>query len=232
MTATTITDAPTSDIALIGRLAIDEGVVSTVTAVRDANVFTARAPSQERPATAIIALPLLGESVRISAFTTGFWIGLVDEPTEIAPDWHLRAYVLVGAEIRTVRVEQQKIDARHSVQGTASQPEIVAMTALLRSIRNHEQTRREHQEKLDSLVRAAHQEADDRDWCDEFDDIIERHGLPRRVREFPLRLEVTAVVYLTASGPTYEDALESISDRQVWDAMEEDDIVWTAELDD
>ena len=54
------------------------------------------------------------------------------------------------------------------------------MGALLTEARAHHATRSDHEAWRDQIVAEAHGEADDREWCGEFDDFMARVGLPRK----------------------------------------------------
>lgn len=71
-----------------------------------------------------------------------------------------------------------------------------------------------------------HEEADDRGWCTEFDDFMERVGLPRRTREYRLEVDVSATVRVTLTATSEDDAIEALSTEDVWGVLEEDDITW------
>jgi len=73
-----------------------------------------------------------------------------------------------------------KADARQVVTGRASEGERAAMVALLEQARAHAATVQTHSQWVDNLVEGAHSEANDREWCEEFDDFMDRMGLPRK----------------------------------------------------
>lgn len=61
---------------------------------------------------------------------------------------------------------------------------------------------------VDDLVEKAHEEADNRGWCDEFDDFMENVGLPRRSKEYTVEVDVTVRVSVSVTATTEEEALE------------------------
>ena len=56
-------------------------------------------------------------------------------------------------------------------------------------------------------------------------------GLPRRVRDYGLSVEVTATVYISRSGTSAEEAIDNLTRTDVWAALSADNIDWTAEED-
>ena len=71
-----------------------------------------------------------------------------------------------------------------------------------------------------------HSEADDRQWCGEFDDFMDRVGLPRRSREYDLEVEVSATVRVTLTATSEEEATDALTREDVWAALGEDNITW------
>lgn len=92
-------------------------------------------------------------------------------------------------------------------------------TASLHDDLRSERTRREYlerevehaQARLDSIVEAAHEYADDKNLCSEFDEFMERQGLPGRVREFTLR--VTVELDLSVEARSSEEAENMAEDE-------------------
>ena len=85
---------------------------------------------------------------------------------------------------------------------------------------------RDHEAWRDRLVSEAHSEADDRQWCGEFDDFMDRVGLPRRSREYDLEVEVSATVRVTLTATSEEEATDALTRENVWAALGEDNITW------
>lgn len=73
----------------------------------------------------------------------------------------------------------------------------------------------EHERWKERLVERLHREANDRDYCSEFDDVMEDLGLPRRERDY----EVTVTVRLRISvGVTAGSPGDARDDVQQWDS--------------
>lgn len=227
---TLTTDPAVSGLDLIGRPAVVDQKLTTITAADDTHLFTARDPETALDPTTVIPLPVVGEYVEmpdvIPSPVQGYWLGPVDEH-RIGE--HFTALVLVGTTITEVVMPTTQADARRLVTGAAA--ERAAMEALLTETRAHRCTRREHAEWVDRLVRIAHEEADDRGWCGEFDEVCDRIGIARRTRDYDLCVEVTATVRLTRSASSAEEAIDSLTREDVWAAMGADNIEWDAEED-
>jgi hypothetical protein len=71
------------------------------------------------------------------------------------------------------------------------------------------------------LVEDAHQTATDRDWCGEFDDFMEDHGLPRREREWEVTVQATVTVTRTVTASSEDDAKSKAEE-----AFSNDDIAY------
>lgn len=229
-------DAPTT-IDLVGRPALDPNrVLTTVTAVRGSEVFTAQEPGRSRLGSEVVALPVTGERVVGIEGEEGarvYWLGLVQEPIGafVAADGVLTVYLLIGGAVREVKVQPGIVDARRTVTGRASEDERAAMDALLTEARAHHCTRTEHNRRMDHLVAEAHQEADEQEWCEQFDDFMARNGLPRRTRSYDLRVTVSATLYVQRDAASAEAALESLDRADVLAVLGHDDFEWEAEED-
>lgn len=79
-----------------------------------------------------------------------------------------------------------------------------------------------HAEQIDEIVRVAHEEADVRDWCEEFDGIMDRLGLPRREREYSVRVRYSGSVVLSVTATSEDEALSLVSLQSVRDELEND----------
>ncbi|MEV8027423.1 hypothetical protein [Cellulosimicrobium funkei] len=91
-TETTTAPAPTWSIDLIGRPALRDGAMTTITAVRGEHIYTADIPGVAHAATELVPLPVLGEHVRTTTGTVGYWIGRIDD--EPVPAGIVRALLL------------------------------------------------------------------------------------------------------------------------------------------
>ena len=254
--STMTTDAAVGGLDLVGRPAVVDQKLTTITAVDGSQVFTAREPASAVDAADVVVLPIVGEYVEfpdvIPSPVQGYWLGPVDQivgeyvempdviPSPVQGYWlgpvdqtrfgeTFTALLLVGTGVTEVVMPTSKADARRIVTGAAG--ERAAMEALLAEARAHRCTRREHAAWVDRLVVDAHEEADDRGWCTSFDDFMDRAGLPRRTRDYDLCVEVTATVRVTRSASSPREAIDGLTREEVWAAMGADNIEWDAEED-
>lgn len=96
------------------------------------------------------------------------------------------------------------------------------IAALLRGFDEAQTWRRAHQNaetrialkqgQIDRIVERAHQEAEDRGWCSEFDDIMDDLGLPRRSRTYQVRTRVTFEVEIDIDGIEAASEDDAIND--------------------
>lgn len=84
-----------------------------------------------------------------------------------------------------------------------------------------ERERRDNAAKLDAILEDAHELAEDHDWCSVYDDLLERHGLPAREREYEVEVRATVRVSLTVSARDLEAAREKAEDEdsEITDAI-------------
>jgi len=231
---TTMTsEAPAWSVDLVGRPAAVDREITTVTALRGNEVFTDREPGRGRDEGEVVALPVTGEFVHIDAgeaeVARGYWLGLAEQTTRVGDE--ITVLLLAASIVREVTVRLELVEARRVVSGRATDGERAAMGALLAEARAHRRTRRDHAAWLDRLTEEAHTEADDRDWCGDFDDFMARVGLARRTRDYDLRVEVTATVYLTRNANSGEEAIDALTCEDVREALSCGDIKWEAEPD-
>lgn len=113
---------------------------------------------------------------------------------------HLMGGAIVNLGEPAVRPWQTPETQAHLIDTEASMPRLY-LDAILRQYelarnqkRLFEQQRADAeraQAKIDEIVDRMHTEADDRGWCEEFDDICDELGLPRRNRPYKVETEVT-----------------------------------------
>lgn len=178
-----------------------------------------------------VPLPRLGETVEVveagRTLLAGVWLGLVS--TAVQAGSLEVAVVACGVVVRQW-VATALLDCRQVVTGRLEGDDAVLL-ALLGEIRERRAEQDARTAWLERLVSDAHEEANDRDWCSDFDDFMERAGLPRRERDYEVRVEVTATVYMTRTATSEEDAHEGIDRSDVWDALDADAIDWTVDRD-
>ena len=223
-------EAPVWSIDLVGRPAVVDHEITTVTALRGTEVFTAREPGTGREAETVVMLPVTGEFVEMpevmpgNETVKGYWLGPVEAGTRVHETFSV--FVLAGSTVRRLVLPVTKADARQLVKGRATEGERAALGALLTEARAHNCTRRDHEAWRDRLVSEAHSEADDRQWCGEFDDFMDRVGLPRRSRDYDLEVEVSATVRVTLTATSEDEAIDALTREDVWAALGEDNITW------
>jgi hypothetical protein len=76
-------------------------------------------------------------------------------------------------------------------------------------IQDFQTTKAEHERWKERLTARLHEEADNRDYCSEFDDVMEELGLPRRRR--PIEVTVTVTVELSVTRDARDDD-EAVAD--------------------
>lgn len=77
----------------------------------------------------------------------------------------------------------------------------------------------EAEQKLTDLWAALEQEAEERDWCEDYDDFAREHGGPSRDREYLVTVRVTAKK--NASSSDLEDVIYGMDHSDLEDAIEE-----------
>ncbi len=77
----------------------------------------------------------------------------------------------------------------------------------------------DHQAWKDRLVEVAHDEANKRGWCSEFDDLMDSLDLPGRVREFDFEVRFTSAVTVTVEGRNADDAGERVDAEAVIETL-------------
>lgn len=155
-------EAPPWSTDLVGRPAVVDHEITTVTALRGTQVFTAREPGTAREAETVVMLPVTGEIVEIpdvlpkGETVTGYWLGTVEQGSRVHEAFSV--LVLSDATVHQLVVPVAKADARQVVKARATEGEQSAMVALLGEARAHIRTRRDHAAWVDRLVADAH-------WC-------------------------------------------------------------------
>lgn len=189
----------------------------------------------EKADTAGVPLPFIGEPVRLPRLGTGLgpveglWVG-VREGARLAR----------GATVARVLTEDTVVEhevgpdcaetvlalhASRAVIGSTDGAQVAgarAVAALLARLDEADQSRQEaaadHERWRADLAEAAHQEADEREWCSEFDDFLEQVGLPRRSRDWRVNLTLTVSVHLNATSESAAE--ESVTSEMVREAVE------------
>ncbi len=139
---------------------------------------------------------------------------------------HLSAVLLATSDGKLVEVPE---DTSLTVRSCADP----AMLPLVRALAGEALQRRcdhdVHEAWKVRLVEVAHEEADNRDWCSDFDDLMDQLGLPRRVREYDLDVHFCGVLSLTVSAVSEDEASSRVDADMVTeylrDLLESDSFV-------
>lgn len=78
-----------------------------------------------------------------------------------------------------------------------------------------------HGERLERIVDAAHEYADDNDLCSRFDDFMREQGLRARVREYRVEVEARVRVTVRVSASSADAASDDVDDALIADALSE-----------
>ena len=180
---------------------------------------------------AVLAPPAVGDRVRVycpnGEAVVGYWLGFEELPsTEGAM---MLANIFIEA---SGSAERRHVNILNTERGVCRMPHNVTSVELVRELVRElassadlvRSTQEASQARIDSIVEGLFEEAQERDWCSEFDDFMERMGLPARQREFELRVEVPVTVYVTVTANNYDDAVEDVDSVMVWDALTRSDL--------
>lgn len=228
-----IMTSPATTMVYCGRKALVEGgaTVVQISGITDEALITP--DGSQYPLGAATLLPLGGECIAAEltyGTVSGRWLGLV-EPRE--PGGAVSAWVLdAAAGIVTYTFTPAAIDARTSVTAGCVHGDAQLADALVEGIASRTRTGDFHRARMDTLVSDAHEWADNNSLCSEFDNFMEQHGLPGRERDFCLRVDVSTTVYLTGTGSTLQEAIDSISGRDVVDEIDIGALSYDIESDD
>ena len=80
---------------------------------------------------------------------------------------------------------------------------------------------RAHEERLERIVDAAHEYADDNDLCQRFDRFMESQGLRPRSRDWVCVVDATVRVRIPVRAPSADDAASGVDDDMVVNALSE-----------
>jgi hypothetical protein len=78
-----------------------------------------------------------------------------------------------------------------------------------------------HQARLERIVDAAHEYADDNDLCSRFDDFMDGQGLRPRSRDWVCEVDATVRVRVTVSARNADAAAGEVDDYAIADAIQE-----------
>ncbi|WP_308160192.1 hypothetical protein [Mycolicibacterium goodii] len=80
---------------------------------------------------------------------------------------------------------------------------------------------RKNEERLERIVDAAHEYADENDLCERFDDFMEGQGLRPRMREWVCEVDATVRVRVAVTARSAEAASSGVDDAMVVTALAE-----------
>lgn len=120
---------------------------------------------------------------------------------------HLTSDLLVTPEGRVVEVRDRTAVTVRAAADPATLPLVRALAgeAVLRR-----SDRDDHEAWKARLVEVAHDEANARDWCSDFDDLLDRLDLPRRVRDYALDVHFCGVLSVTISATSEDEAADQV----------------------
>jgi chromosome segregation ATPase len=86
----------------------------------------------------------------------------------------------------------------------------------------------------DRLIQAAHEEANSRDWCEDFDEWMESNGLRGRTHDYNVQVRVTATITVSLESRSADTAVNAVNTDRVKEALRDitwdyQDIDWDAE---
>ena len=178
----------------------------------------------------LIVPPEVGDRVRVvttdGAALDGYWLGQTELPAGEGPVIEATVFTTQGAiETRRASITTLLDESSCRVEGEPNPETVRLLVGQLAYVGEAARKADERfQARIDSIVEEAHQEARDRDWCSEFDDFMERMGLPRRMHEYELRVQVPATVWVTVEAESLEDAKNQVDSEMVWDRLQRSDL--------
>ena len=134
----------------------------------------------------LIVPPQVGDRVRVvttdGAALDGYWLGQTELPAGEGPVIEATVFTTQGAiETRRASITTLLDESSCRVEGEPNPETVRLLVGQLAYVGEAARKADERfQARIDSIVEEAHQEARDRDWCTEFDDFMERMGLPRK----------------------------------------------------
>lgn len=156
--------------------------------------------------------PTVGAEVQVQsngAQHVGLYLGRCGEVTLLWSPTSGGVIEVVGASHLVVKAAE-----------TSDPTQLLILRALaVEAVARHRQMR-DHRAWIDQLVCAAHEAADDRDWCSDFDDLMDGLGLPRRTRDYDVRVRFTASVLVNVTATSIDDATEQITTDDVRQALQ------------
>ena len=145
---------------------------------------------------ALTILPTLGDFVTVidtaGVRRAGYWLALVPE-AHVTPEGPVVVRLLTGETVTRVALPLPTPIVTH--EGRAEADQVPILRALSKA------------ELIDDL----HKEADSRDFCSEFEEFCDRHGLPGREREHTLLVTATVTYRVHVVAANLDAATESVT---------------------
>ncbi|MFE5309900.1 hypothetical protein [Isoptericola sp. NPDC056605] len=230
MSETSTIDAPTTALALEGRQAIANGQLTTVTRVDGDTLYVEHEPGRALAAGGVVVLPTTGEPVTVNG-DPRVWVGT---DTALTGAVALRegnlwtVWVSPSGDVYSGQHAITELDARKIVTGPPEPGMRAAMTAISNQRRAQQAAAADRAEWIERLTDEAHTYANDNALCERFDEFMEEHGMRRRTRDYDLRVEVTATLYITRNAESVDDAINDLERDDVWAHLNSSDLDWTS----
>jgi len=212
MTAlSTRSDVPEVSEATCPRPAIDDGrlvVIERLSPAGDA-ILT---DGTNRALDALTILPTLGDFVTVIDTAgirhDGYWLTLAPE-SHLTPGGPIVARILIGETVTRIGLPLPTPNV--ICEGRAEAEQMPILRALSETITDRDATIRAHEVWKAELIDDLHEEADSRDFCSEFEEFCDRHGLPGREREHTLLVTATVTYRVYVVAANLDAATESVT---------------------
>lgn len=233
---TDLTTPPTTPpMVYLGRTALVNGgsLLVEISAITDEVVLATDGSCY--PLAGATILPLGGECITTlgpEGAAPRRWLGPVSAvgPRETSPV--LTAWMLGADGFPTTGVfTLAEVEARTAVVTGCTHADAVLSSALVAAAVRRDNTGAYYRDQQLTLVADAHQWADNNDLCSTFDEFMEDHGMPGRERDFSLRVDVVTTVYLTGTGTSLQEAIDSIASGDVLEGIDLSSLDYTVEAD-
>lgn len=156
-----------------------------------------------------VPMPRPGEVVSIGEAGTGQWIGLA----EPIAGRQATVRLLNRGEVSTHLVPIADLCAGKVVVGQQDDAVTQAVCALSHVYTVSDRSHIQYEGWKESLVKDAHDYANDNDLCERFDEFMVEHHLPGRIYEHTVEVEVELTVRLIIDGHN-DDDVEGQVDRE------------------
>jgi chromosome segregation ATPase len=145
----------------------------------------------------------------------------IDTTIDAAPETFDVQTELAGVDRRLAETEELLASYRDRLQEVAEEARRYharcdELTGDLNQARTEKQQAEDNLQRFkDRVVDVGGQAAEQHEWCGVYDEIMEKLGLPRREREFEVRVRVSYDTTVTLMATSDEDAEERIGSTEV-----------------